>query len=169
MTEFHFNALAQNENCWRTAEVKQADYRRHRCRANPALAVEITHETKLRQALDDERSWSRTGFAIPRPQGFVFGWAWLRCYIGSTGAYGGSNRIMNSGNMSEQFDVFISHNSQDKPTVRELVNALNARGLRVWRDEDQLQPGQPWQEALEAIIQTTKAAAVLVGKDGLGP
>ena len=71
--------------------------------------------------------------------------------------------------MSEQFDVFISHNSQDKPAVRELAEALKVRGLRPWLDEEQLRPGQPWQEALETIIQTTKAAAVLVGKDGLGP
>ena len=71
--------------------------------------------------------------------------------------------------MIEQFDVFISHNSQDKPAVRELVEALKVRDLRPWLDEEQLRPGQPWQEALETIIQTTKAAAVLVGKDGLGP
>jgi hypothetical protein len=71
--------------------------------------------------------------------------------------------------MSEQFDVFISHNSQNKPAVRELVEALKLRGLRPWLDEEQLRPGQPWQVALETIIQTTKAAAVLVGKDGLGP
>jgi len=30
-------------------------------------------------------------------------------------------------------------------------------------------PGRPWQEALEEVIETTGAAAVLVGKDGLGP
>lgn len=71
--------------------------------------------------------------------------------------------------MDNPFDVFISHNSQDKPAVCELAAKLKARGLKVWLDEEQLRPGQPWQEALEAIIQTTRAAAVLVGKDGLGP
>jgi nucleotide-binding universal stress UspA family protein len=67
------------------------------------------------------------------------------------------------------FDVFLSHNSEDKPAVRELAYALKARGLKVWLDEWELRPGHPWQEALEQIIETTKAAAVLVGKDGLGP
>ena len=71
--------------------------------------------------------------------------------------------------MTGSFDVFLSHNSQDKPTVRRLAQALQARGLRVWLDEAQLVPGRPWQEALEAIIQTARTAAVLVGKDGLGP
>lgn len=67
------------------------------------------------------------------------------------------------------FDVFLSHNSKDKPTVRELAEALKARGLRVWLDEWELIPGRPWQEAVEEIIRTVPAAAVLVGRDGLGP
>ncbi len=71
--------------------------------------------------------------------------------------------------MSFDFDVFLSHNSRDKPAVRQLGEALKRRGLRVWLDEWELVPGRPWQEALEEIIETTRAAAVLVGKDGLGP
>ncbi len=67
------------------------------------------------------------------------------------------------------FDVFLSHNSKNKPTVRELADALEARGLRVWLDERELVPGRPWQDALEEIIRTVKSAAVLVGEDGLGP
>ena len=35
--------------------------------------------------------------------------------------------------------------------------------------EEQLVPGRSWHEALEKIIQTTRTAAVLVGKDGHGP
>ncbi len=71
--------------------------------------------------------------------------------------------------MPTSFDVFLSHNSQDKPAVRELRQKLSDRGLKVWLDEEELTPGRPWQEELEAIIQAVPAAAVLVGKDGLGP
>ena len=71
--------------------------------------------------------------------------------------------------MNEPFHVFLSHNSKDKPTVRQLARALQARGLKVWLDEWEMVPGRPWQEALEAVIQTIQTAAVLVGKDGLGP
>ncbi len=67
------------------------------------------------------------------------------------------------------FDLFLSHNSKDKPAVREIAAALRSRGLRVWLDEDDLVAGRPWQEALEEIIETASAAAVLIGKDGLGP
>lgn len=71
--------------------------------------------------------------------------------------------------MADSFDVFLSHNSKDKPAVRELAETLRDRGLKVWLDEWELAPGRPWQEALENIIRTTRSAAVLVGKDGLGP
>jgi hypothetical protein len=71
--------------------------------------------------------------------------------------------------MSEAFDVFLSHNSKSKPAVCELAGALRARGLNVWLDEWELVPGRPWQRALEEIIHTTQSAAVLVGKDGVGP
>ncbi|MCP4663045.1 MAG: toll/interleukin-1 receptor domain-containing protein, partial [bacterium] len=67
------------------------------------------------------------------------------------------------------FDVFLSHNSKDKPAVRDLAEALRARGLKVWLDEWELIPGRPWQEALEKIIKTVPCTAVLVSKDGLGP
>ena len=71
--------------------------------------------------------------------------------------------------MNKSFDVFLSHNSKDMPAVRALAEALQDRGLNVWLDEWELVPGRPWQEALEEVIETTGAAAVLVGKDGLGP
>ncbi len=71
--------------------------------------------------------------------------------------------------MSRYFDVFLSHNRRDKATVKRLAEALRQRDLRVWLDDWELVPGRPWQEALEEIIETTRAAAVLVGSDGLGP
>src|SRR5262245_31848300 len=71
--------------------------------------------------------------------------------------------------MTQSFDVFLSHNSRDKPAVRALAEALQDRGLKVWLDEWELVPRRRWQEALEEVIETTGAAAVLVGKDGPGP
>ena len=67
------------------------------------------------------------------------------------------------------FDVFLSHNSNDKENVRQIGAELKKRGLKVWLDEWELTPGRPWQEEIEKIISTTKSAIVIVGKDGLGP
>jgi len=68
-----------------------------------------------------------------------------------------------------KFDVFLSYNSQDKLAVISVGERLRGLGLTVWLDVWELRPGHPWQEALEAIIENTRAAAVLVGADGLGP
>jgi hypothetical protein len=67
------------------------------------------------------------------------------------------------------FDVFLSHNSRDKPAVRALARHLTLRGIRVWLDEDELIPGRNWQPLLEQGITRSRAGAVVVGKDGLGP
>lgn len=67
------------------------------------------------------------------------------------------------------FDVFLSHNSLDKPALRELKQRLSAYGLSCWLDEDELQPGIPWQWPLEEGIRDSSSVAVLVCSDGLGP
>ena len=71
--------------------------------------------------------------------------------------------------MAQVYDVFLSHNSKDKPAVREIAEALRARGLVPWLDVIDLIPGRPWQEALEKIIETCRTAAVFVGRSGIGP
>lgn len=69
-----------------------------------------------------------------------------------------------------EFDVFLSHNSKDKPSVRTLKNKLEEdHGLKCWLDEEELPPGVPWQPLLEKGIRNSKSVAVLVGNDGEGP
>lgn len=67
------------------------------------------------------------------------------------------------------YDVFLSHNSSDKPTVRAIKKALARYGLVSWLDEDELQPGVPWQKLLEAAIHCSRSVAVCIANDGLGP
>ncbi|HSS50483.1 MAG TPA: toll/interleukin-1 receptor domain-containing protein [Thermoanaerobaculia bacterium] len=93
--------------------------------------------------------------------------------VARTGSFGTPDKLAGIPNqeaaLSETFDVFLSHNSKDKPTVRQIGEALRNRGFKVWLDEWELVPGRPWQEAVEEIIGTVRSSAVLVGKDGLGP
>ena len=70
---------------------------------------------------------------------------------------------------SEGFDVFLCHNVADKRLVRWTARRLRERGIRPWLDEDELPPGQSWQEELERQIGSIKAAAVFVGPNGIGP
>ena len=71
--------------------------------------------------------------------------------------------------MTEQFDVFLCHNSEDKPQVIEIAEQLKLCGLKPWLDKWALRPGHSWQDVLEENIEQINAAAVFVGKNGLGP
>jgi len=68
-----------------------------------------------------------------------------------------------------RFDVFMCHNSADKPAVRAIARSLKERGILPWLDEWELPPGQPWQPLLERQIESIRSAAVCVGRAGVGP
>jgi hypothetical protein len=51
-----------------------------------------------------------------------------------------------------EYDVFLCHNSNDKPAVLEIANVLLARGYLPWIDVRDLRPGFSWQRAIEAQI-----------------
>lgn len=75
----------------------------------------------------------------------------------------------NLASSANAFDVFLSHNSKDKPIIRLLKRQLKDRGLNAWLDEDELMPGHNWQLSLEDGMRSSRAAAVLVASDGIGP
>ena len=66
------------------------------------------------------------------------------------------------------FDVFLSHNSADKPAVFEIARALRAAGVSPFLDAWHLVPGEPWQEAVEDALDASRACAVFVGPNGIG-
>ena len=66
------------------------------------------------------------------------------------------------------FDVFLSHNSKDKPAVRELKQLLAARGCPSgWTKTSFVRacPGNSYSNR----ASTSNSVAVLVGRDGVGP
>jgi len=67
------------------------------------------------------------------------------------------------------FDVFLCHNSEDKPAVKKIGEMLRDVGILPWLDESELRPGLSWQRALEEQIEQIKSAAVFVAKSGIGP
>lgn len=70
---------------------------------------------------------------------------------------------------TNDFDVFLCHNTIDKPAVKQIGEALKERGILPWLDEWELRPGLPWQRLLEEQIGQIKSAAIFVGKEGTGP
>ncbi|RZM82905.1 COR domain-containing protein [Leptolyngbya iicbica] len=67
------------------------------------------------------------------------------------------------------YDVFLAHNSQDKPFVRQVYQQLKKTGLQPWLDEEDIAPGTLFQDEIQKIIQQTKTAAIFIGPTGLGP
>jgi hypothetical protein len=65
--------------------------------------------------------------------------------------------------------VFLCHNSEDKPAVRDIAQKLYEKNIKPWLDEDEIRPGTSWQTALGQQIARIKSAAVFVGESGLGP
>ena len=64
--------------------------------------------------------------------------------------------------MTEQlFDVFLAHNSADKPFVREINTKLKQRGLKTWIDEEQIAPGRSFQQEIQQAIPRVKTAAII--------
>ncbi|MDP6110249.1 MAG: toll/interleukin-1 receptor domain-containing protein [Planctomycetota bacterium] len=50
---------------------------------------------------------------------------------------------MNMNANAATYDVFLSHNSKDKPVVEPLAERLKAEGLKVWLDAWSLVPLLP--------------------------
>jgi eukaryotic-like serine/threonine-protein kinase len=71
--------------------------------------------------------------------------------------------------IAEVFDVFLCHNSDDKPAVREIAQELTKESIRPWLDEADIRAGIFWHTVIGQQIETVKAAAVFLGQHGLGP
>lgn len=69
---------------------------------------------------------------------------------------------------SAEYDVFLAHNSQDKPQVEAIARELRRRGLNPWLDKQQIRPGQWFQDAIQRAIPAVKSAAIFVGPHGFG-
>ena len=67
------------------------------------------------------------------------------------------------------FDVFLCHNSEDKPLVETIGEALERSGLNPWLDKWNLPPGRMFQEEIGSVLPSIKSVAVFVGPSGIGP
>ena len=67
------------------------------------------------------------------------------------------------------YDVFLSHNSNDKTLVEQLARKLKTKGVKPFLDKWHLIPGEPWQEALEKALDQSNTCAVFIGPKGVSP
>jgi len=67
-----------------------------------------------------------------------------------------------------QFDIFLSHNSKDKPRVRKLAERLRAAGARVWFDEWVVKPGDDIYLAIERGLEASRTMVLCLSPAALG-
>src|SRR5262245_3906408 len=61
--------------------------------------------------------------------------------------------------------VFISHAARDTEWARSFAKALKERGVSVWFDEFELQPGEPLRDALESGFRNSDGLVTLLDAD----
>jgi WD40 repeat protein/class 3 adenylate cyclase len=76
--------------------------------------------------------------------------------------------LRTAADLTARFDVFLSHNSRDKPTVERVARALKKAGLEPWLDAWYLTPGGDWQRELADGLRQSNSCAVFVGEADLG-
>lgn len=66
-----------------------------------------------------------------------------------------------------KFDVFLSHNAEDKPRVRRLADRLKQAGLRVWFDEWNVGPGDIIALKVDEGLEQSRVLVLCISKNGL--
>jgi WD40 repeat protein len=66
------------------------------------------------------------------------------------------------------YDVFLSHNSKDKPQVRKLAERLKKAGLEVWFDEWIIKPGDDIYLAIERGLEAARVQVLCLSPAALG-
>src|SRR5262249_36288522 len=70
---------------------------------------------------------------------------------------------------AEKFHLFLSYHNADKSAARAFATQCRDHDIRVWFDEWDMPLGIPFPEAIEQVLSTAPAVAVLVGPTGTGP
>jgi hypothetical protein len=71
--------------------------------------------------------------------------------------------------VGESGEIFLSYNRRDAADCQRLAAALEGRGLKPFKDDWSLKPGDHWPSVLERRLADCSAVAVLIGASGLGP
>jgi len=74
---------------------------------------------------------------------------------------------MSTSQRPDQFDVFLSYHSGDRPWVMQLGSALKSKGIRVWIDQERILPGDHFVTALQHGLECCAYVALAVSLEAL--
>lgn len=63
-----------------------------------------------------------------------------------------------------EYDLFLSHATENKPFVRPIVEALRARGVKVWYDDTEISLGDSLRESIDRGLARCRFGAVILSK-----
>jgi hypothetical protein len=61
--------------------------------------------------------------------------------------------------------VFISYSRRDSETIESIVSQLEAEGIDVWLDREDIKPGQQWRKQIVEAIDTAEAFVLNLSPD----
>ncbi len=97
-----------------------------------------------------------------RPEGYA-AFAARQGLGGADPSVGGDTTASRPG--GPRYDLFISHASEDKPTVaRPLADVLDALGFAVWYDEEQIEIGSSLRASVEAGLAASRYGIVVLSR-----
>lgn len=67
-----------------------------------------------------------------------------------------------------RYDVFLSHNSKDKPAVERIAEKLRQHKIEPWLDKWYLAAGKSFQDGIDAGLKAAGACAVFLSEHGPG-
>ena len=71
------------------------------------------------------------------------------------------------GKSGHDWDVFISHNRKQKQWVREVANQWRGLGLKVFFDEDCIEPGEPIDYGIERGIKGSRHIILVLSPESV--
>ena len=70
-------------------------------------------------------------------------------------------------NQQQHLGVFLCHSSTDKPMVRKLYQQLHIEGIAPWLDEENILPGQDWQQEITKAIRAANVVLVCLSQNSI--
>ena len=70
-------------------------------------------------------------------------------------------------NQQQKLVVFLCHSSTDKPKVRKLYQQLNIEGIAPWLDEEDILPGQDWQQEITKAVRSANVVLVCLSQNSI--
>ena len=125
----------------------------------------------------DEMVWDEEGTII-ETRGAGGGWQYLVRFANNHDVLLWENQIWPTdeeqqsesaepGGPRGSLKVFLCHAHEDKAVVRELYERLRKAGMRPWLDEEDIAPGEEWDQAIRRAVHECQIVLVLLSPKSL--